>query len=101
MADVLTATSAFAGIALVAVNAALWWAYRATAKEEGIVPLARRVIGENSLTLHLVGHGLQQSLRIIAADRYAGHAQHGALPGVMGIYFGDRDVELMAQAGDE
>src|SRR5262249_52785245 len=47
-----------AGLALVAVNAALWIAYRRTAAEEGIVPLARRVIGDNSLTLHLVGHAL-------------------------------------------
>ena len=47
-----------AGLALAAVNAALWIAYRRTAVEEGIVPLARRVIGENSLTLHLVGHAV-------------------------------------------
>lgn len=76
-----------AGIALVAVNAALWWAYRATAKEEGIVPLARRVIGENSLTLHLVGHGLPALMCALAlanpalAPFYLGLAGIGAIAG--------------------
>jgi hypothetical protein len=46
------------GLALVAVNAALWIAYRATAAAEGIVPLSRRVMAESSTALHLVGHAL-------------------------------------------
>jgi len=76
-----------AGLALVAVNAALWWAYRATAKEEGIVPLARRVIGENSLALHLVGHGVPALMCVLAlvnpalAPFYLGIAGIGAVAG--------------------
>ncbi|MCW5774747.1 MAG: hypothetical protein KIT16_24085, partial [Rhodospirillaceae bacterium] len=46
------------GLALVAINASLWIAYRKTAAEEGIVPLSRKVLAENSASLHLVGHVL-------------------------------------------
>ena len=44
-----------------------------------------------------VGHGLQQPVRIVRADRYARDANHRALPGVVRIHFSGRDVELMPQ----
>jgi phenylacetyl-CoA:acceptor oxidoreductase subunit 1 len=75
------------GLALVAVNVALWVAYRRTAKEEGIVPLARRVIDDNSLTLHLVGHALPALMFLVAlinpalAHVYLGIGGVGAIAG--------------------
>ena len=75
------------GLALVAINAALWIAYRATAKEEGIVPLARRVVADNSLTLHLVGHALPALMFLVAlvnpalAHVYLGIGGVGAIVG--------------------
>ena len=75
------------GLALVAVNAALWAAYRRTAAEEGIVPLARHVIGDNSLTLHLVGHALPALMFALAlihpvlAQTYLGVAGVAAIAG--------------------
>ncbi|MBL8661258.1 MAG: dimethyl sulfoxide reductase anchor subunit, partial [Candidatus Odyssella sp.] len=75
-----------AGLALVAVNAALWIAYRRTAKEEGVVPLARRVIGDNSLTLHLVGH-------VVPAVMFAAAL---ANPGLISVYLGIAGVTAIA-----
>jgi phenylacetyl-CoA:acceptor oxidoreductase subunit 1 len=75
-----------AGLALAAVNAALWIAYRRTAKEEGIVPLARRVIGENSLTLHLVGHALPALMFLLAL----------ANPALLWVYLGIGGVAAIA-----
>jgi phenylacetyl-CoA:acceptor oxidoreductase subunit 2 len=56
----------FAGLALVAVNAALWIAYRRSAASEGIPPLARRVINASSLPLHVVGHAIPALLFAVA-----------------------------------
>jgi phenylacetyl-CoA:acceptor oxidoreductase subunit 1 len=78
---------AVAGLALVAVNAGLWVAYRRTAAEEGVVPLARRVIGDNSLTVHLVGHALPALMFLLAlvnpslATIYLGVAGVAAIAG--------------------
>ena len=57
---------AVAGLALVALNAALWVRYRATAAACGIVPLARRTIGAISLPLHVAGHALPALLFALA-----------------------------------
>jgi phenylacetyl-CoA:acceptor oxidoreductase subunit 2 len=75
-----------AGLALVAVNAALWTAYRATAKEEGIVPLARRVIGDNSLTLHVVGHALPALMFVLTLVN----------PALLQVYLGVAGVAAIA-----
>jgi phenylacetyl-CoA:acceptor oxidoreductase subunit 2 len=75
-----------AGLALTVLNAALWIAYRRTAKEEGIVPLARRVIGENSLTLHLVGHALPALMFLLAIVN----------PALMQVYLGVAGVAAIA-----
>ena len=75
-----------AGLALVAVNAALWIAYRGTAKEEGIVPLARRVIGDNSLTLHIVGHALPALMFALTLIN----------PALMQVYLGVAGVAAIA-----
>jgi phenylacetyl-CoA:acceptor oxidoreductase subunit 2 len=74
------------GLALVAVNAALWIAYRRTAAEEGVVPLARRVIAENSLTLHLVGHALAALMFLLALVN----------PALMQVYLGIGGVAAIA-----
>jgi len=55
-----------AGLVLVAINAALWIAYRATARARGIGPLARRALADASLPLHFVGHALPALLLAIA-----------------------------------
>jgi phenylacetyl-CoA:acceptor oxidoreductase subunit 1 len=55
-----------AGLVLVAINAALWLAYRSSAKARGIGPLARRVLAEASLPLHVVGHVLPAILLALA-----------------------------------
>jgi phenylacetyl-CoA:acceptor oxidoreductase subunit 1 len=55
-----------AGLVLVAINAALWIAYRATARARGIGPLARRAIADASLPLHVVGHALPALLLAVA-----------------------------------
>jgi phenylacetyl-CoA:acceptor oxidoreductase subunit 1 len=47
-----------AGLALVALNAALWVAYRTSARARGIAPLARGVIERMSMPLHIVGHAV-------------------------------------------
>jgi len=47
---------AFAGLVLVALNAGLWAAYRASARKNGIVPLSLRLIDRISLPLHFAGH---------------------------------------------
>ena len=60
------ATLAVLGLALVAVNAALWIAYRATARARGIGPLARNALADASLPLHLVGHALPALMLVIA-----------------------------------
>ncbi|MBI3372681.1 MAG: dimethyl sulfoxide reductase anchor subunit [Betaproteobacteria bacterium] len=49
---------ALTGLALAALNAALWFAYRITAAKQGVVPLARSVISGISPALHVLGHGL-------------------------------------------
>jgi phenylacetyl-CoA:acceptor oxidoreductase subunit 1 len=58
---------AAAGLVLIAINAALWVAYRSTARARGIGPLARAAIAEVSLPLHIVGHALPAVLLAIAA----------------------------------
>jgi phenylacetyl-CoA:acceptor oxidoreductase subunit 1 len=83
---VLTTLLPAAGLALVAMNAALWWAYRVTASDEGMVPLARRVIAENSLTLHLVGHALPALMFLLALVN----------PGLISVYLGVAGVAAVA-----
>jgi phenylacetyl-CoA:acceptor oxidoreductase subunit 1 len=74
-----------AGLALIAVNAALWLAYRGTAREEGIVPLARGVIEDNSLTLHLVGHALPAFMFVLALANPALAAYYLGVGGLAAI----------------
>ncbi len=50
--------AAISAIVLAAANAALWRAYRSSAKPAGIGPHARRAIAAASLPLHAVGHAL-------------------------------------------
>ena len=57
---------ALAGIVLVALNAGLWAAYRASAAKNGIVPLSRRLIDKISLPLHLAGHAFPAAAFILA-----------------------------------
>jgi phenylacetyl-CoA:acceptor oxidoreductase 27-kDa subunit len=47
---------AVAGLALAALNALLWWRYRATAKTEGIGLAARRTLAKITPWLHGIGH---------------------------------------------
>ncbi len=56
-----------AGLALVAVNLALWHVYRRTAKIAGIGPLARKVLESASPWLHVVGHVVPALLFLAAA----------------------------------
>jgi hypothetical protein len=46
------------GLCMIAVNAGLWRAFCATARGQGIGPLARLVIRRTSLPLHVIGHAL-------------------------------------------
>ncbi len=46
------------GALLAALNAVLWLRYRATAKVQGIGPLARRVLSRASPRLHVIGHAV-------------------------------------------
>jgi phenylacetyl-CoA:acceptor oxidoreductase subunit 1 len=57
---------ALAGLALSALNAGLWAAYRTGAKNNGIVPLSRRLIDRISLPLHLAGHAFPAVMFILA-----------------------------------
>jgi len=50
------ALSAAGILAFAVANALLWWRYAATAKAQGVPPLARRVIDGLSVPLHVVGH---------------------------------------------
>ncbi len=70
---------ALAGIVLALLNAGLWTAYRLGAKAQGIGPLARDVIDETSLPLHLVGHALPVVLFAVAL------AATAAAPVALGI----------------
>ncbi len=78
---------AAAGLLLVALNAALWIAYRRTAKAQGVGPLARGAIGDASVTLHLVGHALPALMFLLSlvnpslAHVYLGVAGAGAIAG--------------------
>jgi phenylacetyl-CoA:acceptor oxidoreductase subunit 1 len=53
-------------LALLALNAALWIAFRTSAAVNGIVPLARRVIAGISSPLHMLGHVLPAVLFALA-----------------------------------
>jgi phenylacetyl-CoA:acceptor oxidoreductase subunit 1 len=75
-----------AGLVLVAVNAALWIAYRRSAAAEGVVPLARHVIADISLTLHLVGHAIPALMFVLAL----------ADPAMMQAYLGAAGVAAIA-----
>ena len=57
---------ALAGLALVALNAALWAAYRAGAAKNGVVPLSRRLIDRISLPLQLAGHAFPAAMFVLA-----------------------------------
>jgi phenylacetyl-CoA:acceptor oxidoreductase subunit 1 len=56
---------AFAAVLIVA-NFALWRSYAASAREQGIPPLARLAIGSISRPLHLLGHALPLGLMAAA-----------------------------------
>ena len=56
-----------AGITLVIANAALWYAYRSSARSRGIGPLARRVIDRVTMPLHFVGHAIP-ALLLLSGD---------------------------------
>lgn len=73
------------GLALVALNAALWLVYRRHAREDGIVPLARTALAEASLTVHLVGHGLPALMFVIALVNPAFAWTYLGVAGVMVI----------------
>jgi phenylacetyl-CoA:acceptor oxidoreductase 27-kDa subunit len=62
----LSPSLALAGLVLVALNAGLWAAYRASAAKNGIVPLSRRVIDQVSLPLHLAGHAFPAVMFVLA-----------------------------------
>jgi phenylacetyl-CoA:acceptor oxidoreductase subunit 2 len=57
---------ALAGLALAALNAMLWAAYRTGAATNGIVPLSRRLIERISLPLHIVGHAFPAAMFVLA-----------------------------------
>ena len=57
---------ALAGLALVALNAALWAAYRASAAKNGVVPLSRRLIARISLPLQLAGQAFPAAMFVLA-----------------------------------
>lgn len=71
-----------AGLVLVALNAALWFAYRSSAKARGIPPLARGVIARVSLPLHLVGHVVPA---VLLAVSFGAPGAATALVGLAGI----------------
>jgi phenylacetyl-CoA:acceptor oxidoreductase 27-kDa subunit len=60
---------ALAGLGLVALNAGLWAAYRASAAKNGIVPLSRRLIDEIGLPLHIAGHAFPAAMFVLALVR--------------------------------
>jgi len=62
----LSPSLALAGLVVVALNAGLWAAYRASAAKNGIVPLSRRLIAEISLPLHLAGHAFPTLMFVLA-----------------------------------
>lgn len=57
---------ALAGLALVALNAGLWAAYRASAARNGVVPLSRRLIARISLPLQFAGHAFPAAMFVLA-----------------------------------
>jgi phenylacetyl-CoA:acceptor oxidoreductase subunit 2 len=57
---------ALAGVALAALNAVLWAAYRTGAARNGIVPLSRHLIERISLPLHIVGHAFPAAMFVLA-----------------------------------
>jgi len=57
---------ALAGLALAALNAGLWAAYRAGAARNGVVPLSRRLIARISLPLQLAGHAFPAAMFVLA-----------------------------------
>ena len=50
---------------------------------------------------HALRDALQQAMDIIRADRDRGHGQHGMAELILVLDLGDRDVELVADAGDQ
>ena len=74
------------GIVVFAVlNALLWRRYRATAKAQGVPPLARRVIDGVSVPVHLIGHVLPAGLVIGALVAPAQAAMLVALAGAAAV----------------
>ena len=65
----LSPVLALAGLVVIALNAVLWAAYRASAARNGIVPLSRRVIDRISLPLHLTGHAFPAAMFALALAR--------------------------------
>ena len=57
---------ALTGMVLAVLNAGLWTAYRLGAKTQGIGRLARDVIDQTTLPLHLVGHAVPVVLFAVA-----------------------------------
>lgn len=62
----VTSAVAWGGIVLIVLNAVMWHAYRASAAEQGIPPLARRDIEEASPIVHGVGHAMPALLSALA-----------------------------------
>ncbi len=58
--------AATAALVLTLVNALLWWRYRASAKENGIPPLARAALQRATPWLHGLGHALPVALLVLA-----------------------------------
>ena len=78
-----------AGLVLVAVNAVLWRRYRATAKAEGVGPLARDVLARMSPGLHAIGHGAAALLfaAMLAWPGAPGAAIMAGLAAIAGGFF--------------
>ncbi|MCC6534255.1 MAG: 4Fe-4S dicluster domain-containing protein [Burkholderiales bacterium] len=77
-----------AGIALAALNAVLWWRYRASARANGIGPLSRRDLGALSRPLHALGHAAPAVLFALALAAGPIAAALAALAGVAAVLAG-------------
>jgi phenylacetyl-CoA:acceptor oxidoreductase subunit 1 len=64
-APMLPAAIALAMVGLAALNALMWRGYVGTAREEGVPPLARRVLGAFTPWLHGIGHLVPAALAIV------------------------------------
>ena len=53
--------------ALIVLNALLWRAYLASARAQGIGPLARQVLAQHDFSLHFIGHAVPAALIALAS----------------------------------